>query len=629
MIPGLKTFAGYSGFLGKNTSDPLTAMDPRYLLTAKNVVIEGDGVVRIRPGYSLVTTLAGDIRGQYYFQRDSDQGRFALINRGTNLTALNLNTLIETSLKSAESGSSYFDFTNNYFAAYAGDGNHAYKIVDNAASFAVYQHGITEPSNTPTIATGAGALTLTYGRQYVYCYVSYITDAGGNQRMHISAPSPTSAHTGPLTAKVITVGGMTASADPQVTHKWVFATMDSTLDSTSAFYFLAEITNATTSYGDAIADSALDTTRLAPFDNFAAPLGTIYTTYQNRVVIASGNKVYASGYEEIDLGIPQEAFPADLFFELPENVTALAVVDEGATLMLATAQAWYMVRGYDAQTFTKRDRVITPGAAGKRCVVITPTHMAWLSPDKKLYAWQSGSMPIEISASIARPLNGTYSMSDLTDANLSIAQLKWYSFGRHNYLILAANTSDQGTSALNWLAMWYVNIKDGAISGLAQVDFLPTDLPASIEVVKIGSTQWLYLGNSTNGEICRWPDGYQDKSSGITASFSPAWIGDATTKRYFWTDVVGGRNDTDLGTTIGVVVADAPDMTLSPTGLTVTPVNSPYGQTGTCARGDMQIQAGTTIGKWMRPVVTLPNDADTGSIHNVSVSYKPLYLQAP
>lgn len=629
MIKGLRTDT-YSGFLGKNTSDPLTEMAPQYLLSAKNVVIEGDGKVRTRPGYSLVQTLSGKIQRQFYFQRDSDGSRLVLIHRGSSLTSLPVGGGTEVVLKSAESATSTFDFTHNYFAAYANDGNHAYKIVDNAGTLTAYQHGITAPSSAATIATSLGGLTLTQGRQYVWCYVSYITDAAGNQRMHISAPSSVSAHTGPFTSKVVTVGGLTASTDPQVTHKWIFCTMDSPLNSTSAFYFLAEITNATTSYGDAIADSALDTTRLAPFDNFAAPLGGIVETYQNRVAIARGNRVNLSGYEEIDLGIPQEAFPVDLFFELPEDVTAIRAIDDGQTFMLASLEAWYLVKGYNALTFTKRDRVLTPGCVGKKAVVVTPTHLVWLSPDKKIYAWDGSSAPIEISSMISKPLSGTFSMQGLTDAQMVNAELKWFSFGRHNYLILGANSSDSTGADFNWLAMFYVSVKNGAIQSISQTDFVPTDLLASTEVVKKDGTNWLYLGDSSTGAIYKWPSTNTDNGVAFQPSFSCAWsqLKTQAKKRMFWIDVLGGREDMDTRVKVNAVVSDAPKMSKTPIGLQVSPLRSPYGDDGVIARANMQ-QQGTSIGIWVRPVIALASDGLEDSVESVIVTSKPQFLQAP
>jgi hypothetical protein len=630
VIKGLDTKLQFGGFTGKRTSVNLSAMSPGDLLRAANIVIEGDGVIRPRRGYDLVQTLAAsDVRRQMYFQRDSDGARYVLINRGTSLTALPVGGGTEVVLKASESATSLFDATNNYFAAYAHDGNHAYKIVDNAGTLTAYQHGITAPVTTPTESLSAGTLTLTYGRTAVMCFVSYITDAGGTQRMHISAPSPISAHTGPFTNKIITYGSLEVSGDPQVTHKWIFETMDSPLDATSTYYFSGEITNATTSYGSSLADESLDTTRLAPFDNNPAPVGSAVCTYQSRVMVAVGNLVYGSGFEEIDLGIPQEAFPADLVFTLPEAVTNFKVIDEGQTLLIATLEGWYLVRGYNAQTFTKRDRVLTPGCVGKRAATLTPTHMVWLGPDKKIWASDNVGPAMEVSAAITLPQAGTYSMNDLKDIQLQNAELKWFSFGRHNYLIMAANTSDQAAASYNWLAMWYVAVENGAIKGLYQTDFFPTDLLTSMEVVKKSGTQSLYLGDSSTGAVYQWPGaGYTDNGQAFTPGFGTAWLGSDVTRRMFWADMVGNRVDMNTAVTMNAVVSDAPIMTKPAAALTVNWLRSPYGDDGTVCRGNMQ-QPNTSIGKYVRFLVSMPNDGNETTVSKLVVSSKPQVFQAP
>jgi hypothetical protein len=626
MIRGL-TSKTINNFRGKNTTAPLESMEPGDLLSAKNVVVLGDGQVRTRNGYTQVKAFSGKIQRQYYFQRDSDQTKWVLLHRGSNLSAMKVDGSSDTVLKSAESTSSQFDFINTYFEAFCSDGNNSYRIDDIAGTMTAYQWGITAPTVAPTIANGVGSLTLASGRAYCYCYVSYFTDSRGTQRMSISAPSPLSAHTGPLTSKVITVGAMTASMDAQVTHIWVFTTMDSPFNAGSTLYFLAEITNGTTSYGDSTSDDDLDTTRLAPFDNNPAPHGAIVGQFQNRALVINGNIVYASGFEEIDLGIPQHAFPSQLFFTLPEAVAAQRVIDEGQTLMLATSQAWYRVRGYNAQTLSKRDRVLTPGCAGKKLCVVTPTHMVWGAPDKRLYAWSFGGAPIDISAMVAKSLTGTLAMENITDAQWANSELKWFSFGSHNFLVLGTNTTT-ATTGFDWLALFYVDMKAGQIQGVYQTDFLPTDYIASMEVVTTATNEkYLYLGDNSTGAIYRWPDGFQDNGVNFVPSFSPAFVGDEVTKRYFWIDVRGTRQDMPTQTRMAAAVGDSPNIAITPRGLTVQALPS-NNQDGAVCRANMQ-QAGTAIGKFVRPVVMLPNDGSESVITAVVVNSAPLYQSAP
>src|SRR6185437_16420219 len=205
------------------------------------------------------------------------------------------------------------------FIAYSSDGDNAWRYVDKAGVLTKYKWGISAPSVAPLESLSAGTLTLTYGRRYCFSYVSKYTDSLGIQRVSISAPSPLSAHTGHIASQVVNLTGLTASADGQVTHIWVFATSDSPPDTSATFYFAAEITNGTTSWADALTDDQLDQTRLAPFDNNPAPPAPILTSFQNRIVACNGSLIQLSGYSEITLGIPEESWPISLFFNLPSG----------------------------------------------------------------------------------------------------------------------------------------------------------------------------------------------------------------------------------------------------------------------------------------------------------------------
>ena len=123
-------------------------------------------------------------------------------------------------MSSGETGT--HQWVSNSFAAYSSDGHNAWRYVDVAGTLYKFQWGITAPATAPAISLSAGTLTLTYGRTYVYCFVSKYTDSLGIQRISVSAPSPVSAHTGPIASQVVLLFGLEVSADPQVTHKWIF-----------------------------------------------------------------------------------------------------------------------------------------------------------------------------------------------------------------------------------------------------------------------------------------------------------------------------------------------------------------------------------------------------------------------
>jgi hypothetical protein len=654
VIPGLKPTV-LSSFLGKNTDDNTTKTAPEYLLIAKNVICQGDDTVKTCPGYTAVKTLAGNkVIKMFDWQRPSDKFQFLLVQHGGKLGALTPGgdgtfSAAEQVLSATESDSASFDFITNYFAAYTNNGINAYKLVDNAGTLTKYQWGISAPSTAPTLSYSAGALTLTFGKQYCYSFVSYITDAAGNQRMHIGPPSPVSAHTGPRTSQVVTLGSLEVSSDPQVTHKWIFSTVNTPFNTSSTYYFEAEITNATTSYGDVLTDSDLDTTRLAPFDNHPAPLGSIVVSYQNRAVVIDPETglVQFSGFEEIDLGIPMEAFPSDLFFNPPTGTrkpTAAVVVDDGQTLLVGTEEAWTKLTGYNAQTFQMKERVVGPGPVGKEAVTRTPTHLCWVSRDKRIWAWDTRlgnitgipAMPIEVSHAIQQRLTGpngqatTYSMEDLKDTELSNSKLFWFAYGKHHYIVYAANTSDESTEAINWFQLWYVDYEDGTIKSVAETDFIPSDLFAACANVLVGSTPYLFFGSYTTGKIYRWPDTFLHDGARYYPVAGPAWsrcdfLGQ---KRFFWADCITDRTDSKDTFSADAVVSGAPNMLLLPTPLPIGPVQTQGGIDPMAFRANMQIQ-GTSFGQYMRMLIHFPSDGQQSTLKEISIYSKPVYDSAP
>lgn len=647
MIPGL-TPTVLSSFIGKNTDDNTTKTGPEYLLSAKNVICQGDDTIKTCPGYTLVKALSGKIVKQFDWQRPADKKQFLLVQHNDKLSVIPLNTTdgtvgAEAVLSAAEDDTASFDFVTSYFAAYGNNGIHAYRIMDNLGTPTAYNWGIAAPTVAPTISFSPGTQTLTAGRKYCYSFVGYITDSSGVQRMHIGPPSPLSVHTGPQTSMVPNLGSMQVSSDPQVTHKWVFSTVDTPDNTSSVFYFEAEVTNATTSFGDTLTDDQLDTTRLAPFENFPAPLGSAVVEYQNRSVIldpSTGN-IFFSGFEEVDLGDPMASFPSALFFAPPagsRKPTAMAVVDDGNTLLVGTEEAWTKLTGYNAQTFQMKERVVSPGPVGKATVTRTPTHLVWLSRDKKLNAWDTRlegyigvpAMPIDFSQPIQQKLAGTYSMEDLKDSELPNAKLAWFAYGKHHYLMCSANTIDEPTTALNWIQLWYVAFENGQIKSIGETDFIPSDLFASMTNVLQGSTPYIFFGGFNDGNIYRWPDGYQHNGKNFFPEASPAWSTcefDGN-KRFFWTDFITDRTDAKDSFSVSAMVSGAPNPLVLPAPLQNGQVTDESGIDPMAFRANMQVQ-GAAFGKFARLNISFPSDGTLATLKKITVYSKPIFEGAP
>jgi hypothetical protein len=636
LIPGLQETA-FAAFVGKNTNANLAAMEPKWLLHAKNVMILGDGQPRKIPGYTLVKSGLKPVIKQFDWQRDFDRRQFLIVQNGTVITAMGTDGSNPADIATGESSDKY-DFVTNFFALLGSNGHNAWAWMDSGGTLTKYKWGISQPLTAPSVATSGGTLTLNFGRSYVYCGVRYVTDSQGNQRMHIGPPSDFSAHSGPITASVNTLSNLAAVAGEGWTHFWIFATVDSPFSASATFRFAAEIPVATTSWGDTLSDDDLDITRLAPFDNYPAPAASILVSYQNRIVAIDPNTgfIYLSGYEEIDLGIPEMAFPPSLFFQIPSGVrqpTGARVVNDGDTLLIGTQEAWYKITGFDAQTFQKKDRVLSPGPVSKTaCCKMATGHLAWLGFDKRIRIW-NGIQPyltlpvesIDVSASIGPKLQGTYGMEDLSDAQLGTAELRSYSFGGLHFLMVFANTADVG-AGLNLVQMWFVNVDGAQISSLGETDFIPVDVMTSSAEVLVNGKPYIFMGDA-QGNIYRWPDGYLHNEQGAQHSVSTPWTG-GPQSRFYFADVQTDRNDALSSFSMQAVCAPQPDMTVSPKTLEIQDVPDPAGVDPSFIRGNLQEQ-GTSVGKWIRLIVNLPSDDSPAEIQKIQIWRKPIYAVVP
>lgn len=643
MIRGLKQ-DGITQFKGKVTTVNLTQGEPGTLLSAKNVMVLSDGQLRRAPGYTKVAAVgAGPVQAIYDFQRDVDQKQFVFVQSGGSIYAMNADGTGLMELSTGESGT--HQFVCNSFIAYSSDGHNAWRYVDKGGVLTKYKWGIAAPAAAPGISLSAGTLTLTYGRTYCFCYVSKYTDSLGIERVSIGPPSPISAHTGPIANEVVTLSGIVASADPQVTHVWIFATSDSPVDTSATYYFAAEITNGTTSWGDTLDDSALDTTRLAPFDNNPAPPAPILTTFQNRVVAANGSLMQLSGFDEIALGIPEEAWPASLFFNVPSGkrtISALATMQEGTVLLVCTQDFWYAYTGYDASTFTEQDRVASPGASGPLALALTPEGLIFLSANQSVRVWNGSSgTPTSISDQISKQLTNTYAMEDIDPKFISGAKCLWYDFGPMNLLVVMARTldADPATPGWNWMQLWSFTTEAHDISGMFgagqgvytqltgtyQTDKIPSVYMTAAGSVDVGfaGQNYIYLGDN-EGNVYRWPDGFLDDTNPYQGVAQLAWARpNEGQNRFYWLDLDTDREDSLHAFEVYAIGADAPDQTLAPVQLDVMQRPNPR-QTSPLAIRAMLNQDGVQTARFLTAWIEFPQDNSDAAVREVILSSRPL-----
>lgn len=636
-----KVWASFRG--GRFTRNNLVKISDDHLLIATNLIMPGDGAAHRRPGYTLVTPAAvGFVPSRIFdFERQSDGRQFVFVSGAGHFGYINPGSGAYTELSNNENPAP-FAFATSVFACYASNGVNAYKLVDVNGVLTKWNWGIKAPTVAPAIAIAAGTLSLVKGRQYCYSFVSKWTDSAGVTRVHVGPPSPISAHTGPFTNGVVNNTGIQISTDPQVTHIWVFETNDTPLNTTSVFMFAAELTNGTTSFGDTLLDTALDSTRQAPFDNLPAPAASILVEYQQRIgamgLLGRPNLVQASGLEEIDLGIPQETFPLTLFFNVPGGIKAISggcVFNQ--SLELSTNQFWFQVTGFSAETFTERDKIYQPGAAGPEAIALTNAWKAWIGVDKKIWAVSAGSnTPIEVSWKIARADgSGQLSMESLNSLQLANAQLRWYGFGR--YSILAAFVSTKNNNVFDWMQLWDTTAltgpqgafgpvtQDGMLMGAAETDAFLNDQIVATGAVLVQDTPYIFMADK-KGFIYRWPDGTTDNGQpiiGVAGSeFSDLDLGDGN-KRMRWIDIRTSRVDAEQSFRLSAQVSTGMNVNAKPAALPMGPIpDNPVDPT--CARGMMQLQKATSVGRMMRWFCWFPPDDQEAKLYAVIVKATPL-----
>lgn len=641
MIRDLKQ-DGISEFKGKKITVNLAEGEPGTLLSAKNVMVLSDNMLRRAPGYTLVANVGqGPVQAFYDFQRNVDQKQFVFVQSGGNIYAMNADGSGQIELSTGETGA--HQFVCNSFNAYSSNGTTAWRYVDNAGTLTKYKWGIAAPATAPAISLSAGTLTLTYGRTYVYSYVSKYTDSLGIERVQVGAPSPMSAFTGPIANQIVNLTDITPSADPQVTHIWIFEVTDSPVNTSATYFFAAEITNGTTSYGDALLDSALDQTRLAPFDNNPAPPAAILTEFQNRIAAANGGLFQLSGYDEITLGIPEESWPIDLFFNVPSGkrtISAMTSLQEGTVLAVCTQDFWYLYTGYDASTFTEQDKVASPGTAGPLALVLTPEGLAYVTANQSVRLWNgTSSNPTSISDEIAKKFPNTYAMEDFDPSYIANSVCCWYEFGSMNILVVFAKTSDSATLGFNLMQLWSFTTEARDTSGMYgagsgvytqltgtyQTDKLPSNILTAAGSVDVGfeGQNYIYMGDA-NGNVYRWPDGFLDNLNPYQGVAQLAWgLPNEGKSRFFWADVVTDRADSATSFGLYASTADAPDETLPPTQLSVQQLPSPVNQSALAIRGSMNAP-GVATGKYVSLWLTFPQDNNDATVRKVTLASRPL-----
>lgn len=303
----------------------------------------------------------------------------------------------------------------------------------------IYYSGSVAPS-TSTSGTGITAAT---GWQYVYCYYNSTTG-------HVSSPSAASVSTGAVTNKTVNVT-VTASTDPQVDKIRIFRTTDGG----GGQYFeitQSPVANASAAYPDTTPDVSLSTVT-APTGGFndPPPNSRGFVWFANRIWMFKDNKVYATDWEEQNIGVPEESCvsgPAGNFWSYDAEVTGLSVASDGVIIFLAGAVR--KIDGDSLDTFRRTTISIGIGCRERATICRLGNVTAFLANTNSIWMTDSASMR-EISK---------YVQSTIDGIDHSKASMSFHVQGQNRWLILLDRGHQQSLvydiEKQYWMPPWSV-----------------------------------------------------------------------------------------------------------------------------------------------------------------------------
>jgi hypothetical protein len=303
---------------------------------------------------------------------------------------------------------------------------------------------------TVSVLAGAGGMNAAAGYTYEFCY-------GNSQTGHISSPTPVSSATGTFTNKAGVQVTLTASTDPQVDQIRVFRTTDGG----GGTYFelpTSPYVNTSTNVTDAAADASLQIGSIAPTPTFNDPptpfRGMSY--FSGRIWGFTGNKVWFSGLEEINQGVPEESFPSGIagnFWSFDQPIQAMAVAGIGSNQLLAVLCGGrvYGITGNTLDTFRRFIISTRRGCRNLACVSALGGMVAWLDSSNMVFGSDGNS--VEELSTLVRP-----DFVNLVAANCS---LTFHTAGRFHWMVLSTGTQlyvydvDQD----QWMPPWTFSAK--------------------------------------------------------------------------------------------------------------------------------------------------------------------------
>jgi len=301
------------------------------------------------------------------------------------------------------------DSYNRYY--WAGDGAPMYNTEDRiAAGSDPYTLGVPGPTAAPTLTPPAGS---TFTRGYLYTFVS----AYGEE----SQPSPPILDSGD--AGTWAIGSMETTlpgiANKNITHKNIYRTVPG--ENSSLFFFVAQVTLATTSYNDTDADDVVALNNILESTDWDPPSATM----EGWALMPNG---YLLGWEGRRLMMSEpyrpHAWPAK--YELALDFEMVAIGVWGSTAVIGTQSQPSLGHGTSPAAFTLQKLDEIEPCLSRQGLVNTAAGVYYPSPNGLVLVNGSGLRLITQSI-LTREEWEDYSPSDIFATQLGFKYIAFNS----------------------------------------------------------------------------------------------------------------------------------------------------------------------------------------------------------
>ncbi len=296
-----------------------------------------------------------------------------------------------------------------------------------------------------------------------------------------------------------------ASTDPQVNQIHVFRTTDSVPAGVNGGTFFELPTspypNTTANITDNAPDTSLNVFSIAPTPGFNDPpppsMGFVY--FSGRIWMCTGNKVWFTGLEEINNGVPEESVPSGVagnFWSFDQQAQGNGVAGTGNNQVMVTfcGGRVYGITGNSLDTFRRFLVSNRRGCRSRTTIAMLGGMCAWLDSSGQVWATDGSSLE-ELSIPI-RP--------DLIGVNQFSASMTFHTVGNFHWLVLSTGNFlyvyDVDTE--QWMPPWSYEARllfSGEISAGNYV--LMSSL--GTEAVQLNASKFNDLGKGTYAPVIR------------------------------------------------------------------------------------------------------------------------------